>query len=458
MAISRPVAAQIRKLLDAAREPVYLVDGDGTLVFVNPALAEWLGIAADELMGQSCRYHTELATPSAAAIAARLCPPPAVIAGERVTATIGALRFDGTIVERAIEFIPFLGEAGEAALVIARVLEPSATTETTTGDDSGAEPTPPEWHLLLDRHRRRIAERYRSEHLLGDSLAARRIRAQVEMAAASTGHVLIVGPSGSGRQHLARVIHQTATSATPGMLLPLACPLLGLDVLTSSLHAVTRPLTNGEPRATLLLLEVDQLSVETQAALVESLGAGSPGFRILATARTSLETLAARGEYQRELAGLIATLVISVPPLAERSDDVPMLAQAALEHVNRESAKQLVGFTPEALDRLATYHWPGNLDELIDTIGTAHTAATGPVITLVDLPQRLEFAAQAIARPRKLDERIVLPEFLAQIERELIERALRRTKGNKAKAARLLGMTRPRLYRRMVQLRLIEEE
>ncbi len=80
------------------------------------------------------------------------------------------------------------------------------------------------------------------------------------------------------------------------------------------------------------------------------------------------------------------------------------------------------------------------------------------MITLADLPQRLEFAAQAIARPRKLDERIVLPEFLAQIERELIERALRRTKGNKAKAARLLGMTRPRLYRRMVQLRLIEED
>ncbi len=70
--------------------------------------------------------------------------------------------------------------------------------------------------------------------------------------------------------------------------------------------------------------------------------------------------------------------MISVPPLAERSDDVPMLVQAALEHVNRESAKQLVGFTPEALDRLATYHWPGNLDELIDTIGTAHTTATDP--------------------------------------------------------------------------------
>ncbi|MBL8830657.1 MAG: sigma 54-interacting transcriptional regulator [Planctomycetaceae bacterium] len=458
MAISRPVAAQIRKLLDAAREPGYMVDGDGTLVFVNTSLADWLGLAADELVGQPCSSHTELATPSAPAIAARLCPPPSVFAGERVTTTIDLPRDDATVVTRQIEFIPFLGEAGEAALVIARMLAEPATIEPPGGNDLAVEPTPPEWHLALDRHRRRIGERFRSEQLLGDSLAARRMRAQVEMAAAGTGHVLVVGPSGSGRQHLARVIHQAAQAITSGMLLPLACPLLALDVLTSSLHAVTRPAASGEAPATLLLLEVDQLSVDVQTALVAALGDGSPGFRILATARTSLETLAARGAYHRELAGLMTTLMIELPPLAERSDDVPLLAQAALEHVNRESAKQLVGFTPEALDRLTTYAWPGNMDELLDTIGMAHATAAGPLITLADLPQRLEFAAQAVARPRKLDERIVLPEFLAQIERELIERALRRTKGNKAKAARLLGMTRPRLYRRMVQLKLIEGE
>ncbi len=301
MAISRPVAAQIRKLLDAAREPVYLVDGDGTLVFVNPALAEWLGVAADELMGQSCRYHTELATPSAAAIAARLCPPPAVLAGERVTATIGALRFDGTIVERAIDSFPSWAKPARRRWSSRACLSHPLRLRRRRATIAALNRLRPSGISRSIAIARRIAERYRSEHLLGDSLAARRIRAQVEMAAASTGHVLIVGPSGSGRQHLARVIHQTAMSATPGMLLPLACPLLGLEVLTSSLHAVTRPLANGEPRATLLLLEVDQLSVETQAALVESLGAGSPVFRILATARTSLETLAARGEYQREL-------------------------------------------------------------------------------------------------------------------------------------------------------------
>jgi DNA-binding NtrC family response regulator len=232
---------------------------------------------------------------------------------------------------------------------------------------------------------------------------------------------------------------------------------LGLDVLTSSLHAVARPHAATEPLATLLLLEVDQLSAECQAALAESLRVDSPAYRVLATARTSLLTLAARGDFSRELAMAIATLVIELPPLSERNEDVPLLAQAALEHANRESAKQLGGFTPEALDRLATYAWPGNIDELVDTVTAAHSTATGPVITLGDLPPRLEFAAQAVARPRKNDDRIVLPEFLAQIERELIARALRRTKGNKAKAARLLGMTRPRLYRRMVQLGLANE-
>jgi transcriptional regulator with PAS, ATPase and Fis domain len=457
MASTRPAATQIRKLLDSTAEGLYLVDGAGTIVFASPPLAAWVGISVDELVGQSCRYHTESASSPAVSIAARLCPPPTVFAGERVTTTIVLPRDNQTHEERHVEYIPLNGETGDVVLIIARLLPSAGAHSPGRASTSDVEPLPSDWHVALDRHRQLIAHRYRLDHLVGNSLAARRTRAQVALAASSQGNVLIVGPSGSGRQHLARAIHHAPHESPHNTLLPLACPLLGLDVLTSSLHAVARPHAATEPLATLLLLEVDQLSAECQAALAESLRVESPAYRVLATARTSLLTLAARGDFSRELAMVIATLVIELPTLSERNEDVPLLAQAALEHANRESAKQLGGFSPEALDRLATYAWPGNIDELVDTVTAAHSTATGPVITLGDLPPRLEFAAQAVARPRKSDDRIVLPEFLAQIERELIARALRRTKGNKAKAARLLGMTRPRLYRRMVQLGLANE-
>ena len=146
-----------------------------------------------------------------------------------------------------------------------------------------------------------------------------------------------------------------------------------------------------------------------------------------------------------------------MPPLAQRREDLPLLAQLFLEELNARGGKQVGGFTPEALDRLDAYPWPGNLDELAQVVAEAHERAGGPEIARgrsarADPPGGRRGGASA---PH--EETIVLDEFLAAIERELIRRALARAKGNKAKAARLLGMTRPRLYRRMVQLGLEEE-
>jgi DNA-binding NtrC family response regulator len=128
------------------------------------------------------------------------------------------------------------------------------------------------------------------------------------------------------------------------------------------------------------------------------------------------------------------------------------LVQWHIEQANLRSPKQLGGCSPEALDRLADYSWPGDVRELEEMIEEAHARAEGPLIGPHDLPQRLAVASQASARPSKLDETIKLEQYLAEIEQELIVRALKRAKGNKTKAARLLGMTRPRFYRRLVQL------
>jgi DNA-binding NtrC family response regulator len=103
----------------------------------------------------------------------------------------------------------------------------------------------------------------------------------------------------------------------------------------------------------------------------------------------------------------------------------------------------------EAIDQLAAYPWPENVDELAELVHEAWDAAAGPLILPGDLPEKIRFAAGAQAYPARVEETIVLDQFLADIERELLVRAIRQAKGNRAQAARLLGLSRARLLRRL---------
>ncbi len=158
-----------------------------------------------------------------------------------------------------------------------------------------------------------------------------------------------------------------------------------------------------------------------------------------------------------QLLSALSTIRIELPRLAERLEDLPLLAQFFLETANRGSAKQVGSLRPEALDQLALYRWPGGLDELRDVVAAAHAAATTHEIAVADLPPVVHHAAKSAALPRRIPEKISLDELVESIEREVIARALAQVGGNKSAAAELLGITRPRLYRRMVQLGLIVE-
>jgi DNA-binding NtrC family response regulator len=206
-----------------------------------------------------------------------------------------------------------------------------------------------------------------------------------------------------------------------------------------------------------LLRDADQLSAESQAALAGMLETAGFPWRVLATSTEPLLDLPRRGMFREDLAARLSTITIELPALARRRDDLPLLAQAMLEEQNARGGRQVGGFSPEALDRLCLYNWPGNVAELAQVVVESHARASAALVARDDLPERLRLAAEAAARPRRKEEPIQLDEFIAHIERELIRRALARAKGNKAKAARLLGLNRPRLYRRMVQLGLAAE-
>jgi DNA-binding NtrC family response regulator len=291
------------------------------------------------------------------------------------------------------------------------------------------------------------------ERLVGQSAAIVRVREQMKLAAAhSSGTVLIVGPSGIGRQHVARAIHATANQHEAFM--PVACATLPPELLRSTIAAFSERcnrLADG-PVSTLLLADVDRLAPELQLEILRWLDQRPANLRVISTALESLDSLSQRGEFRTDLAQRLSTLVIHLPPLADRREDIPLLAQMFLEDLNGVGDKQLRGFKSEAMDRLVLYDWPGQVDELAALVRQAFAQSEGFEIVPEDLPKQLRLTAEAARFPRQPPEPIDLEKFLARVETELIDRALRQAKGNKSQAARLLKMTRPRLYRRMVQL------
>lgn len=470
MAKRRSRAVELTQWFDAASRPVYVLDGELALVFCNTALLEWVGRQADELAGRRCRYHSRPDVTEIEATAAGLCPPPAALAGQETVASVACLRSDGRILRRQARFLPVTGQGEEPRGLLVLVDEedlPDERVEPSAGPVEQAETV--ELHEQLRSMMMESPHLWRMDRLLGESPAICRARARAELAAKSDASVLIVGPVGSGRHHTARAIHQAVGTLrdAPGgrsnpassreTLVPLECAVLGEDLIRSTLIALAAQEAPNRVQGTLLLEGVDFLPTEVQAHAARTLADPAFPYRVIGTATRPLEELVRQGAYRADLASLIGTIVIDLPPLVQRRQDLPLLCQGFVEQRNAGDERQLAGFSPEALDRLDAYHWPGNLDELVRVVAESFDQAEGPWIDVADLPQRIHLAATAAAHPPRQEETIVLDEYLAGIERELVTRALAQAKGNKAKAARLLGMTRPRLYRRLTQLGLEDE-
>ena len=432
------------------------------IVYCNKACADWLGLPAEDVVGKSCAYASS-ADPSEVGIhsqLAGLCPPPEVFSGVRSSALICCTRDDDRLIRRRAEFIPLADDANgwPGVLVIADSHDLTAENpRAATGAVTGLAAEPPDESLLLHQRLQQFHHELRRhgqmDRLVGDSPAMRRVRAQVRLVAADTATALVIGPPGSGRQHVARAVHYARRGADAGSLVPLSCALLGTELLRSTLSALLgREGDDRRAAGTLLLGDVHELPVEVQTELAGYLKDAASPLRIVATSIGPLDELAAASRFRADLACALSTVVIHLPPLAERREDIPLLAQAFLEEINSHGAKQLRGFSPEALDQLAAYPWPGNIDELAAMIRQAHAKAESFQVVPPDLPPRIMLAAAVGRLPRRGPQPIHLEDFLGKVERELIERALRLAKGNKTKAAGLLSLTRPRLYRRMLQL------
>jgi DNA-binding NtrC family response regulator len=279
--------------------------------------------------------------------------------------------------------------------------------------------------------------------------------------------VLLHGASGTGKEHAARIIHFGSKGHNRSFV-PLDCRsipprelkqtlkrlLTEADEHTAESDAPSMPILQP---GTLYLKNVESLPRDLQQMICEAFQEVSDGshhnLRLMASASADLKQAVEEDAILREFHYLLTPLEIELPPLRRRPEDLEILAQSFLELFNRGADAQICGFTSEVWERFRQYHWPGNLDELKRVIQEARTACSEDVIALEDLPFRFRtgLEAQSVS-PAPQPRRLPLKEHLEHVEREQIQETLLQCKQNKTKAAQLLGITRPRLYRRMQTL------
>jgi DNA-binding NtrC family response regulator len=271
--------------------------------------------------------------------------------------------------------------------------------------------------------------------------------------------VLLIGERGTGREHLARVLHGRGPHAALSFV-PVDCGRTD----SSELKRIIKQLRDDHRElealraGTMYLKDIAAAPRDVQDRLAEWLSSGSDAPRVIASSEFDLAPLVAEDRFVRELYYELTTAVMELPPLRDRPEDVPLLAQLFLEETNRGASKQLSGFAPETWDHLQRYRWPGNVGELQRVIRSAAAAATGPQVQPDDLPSSFRLGEDAQRLPPSRANRLPLDEVLAQTERAEIEAALAECRGNVSRTAELLGWSRPKLYRRLEALGLAPDE
>lgn len=446
------------RTLEGCRTPIYLLDRERRIVFANEALAAWARRPLAELVGLRCDYHTSASVGGLLELAAALCPPLAAWEEELATGSVAAIDAEGRLDRRQARFIalPQIDQPGDLLVaVIGPSLDPSPKS---MGAREVAQAASSELHVRLQQLRSELGRRYHIGQLIGQSDAMNLVRTQVQIAAQAGANALLVGPPGSGREHVARTIFYAASGATAetaaGQLVPLDGAVIDAEELQAILVGVLRRQAQQQlsQPPTALLLDIDRLSPAAQHELAAFLQLPGIRLRLLATARSSLARRAGRGKFRQDLASAVSSLTIRLPALARRSEDLPLLAQYFLEDANIGASRQLTGFARPALEAILKYDWPGNIAELAQAVAEACAKAAGPHVLASDLPDRIHLAAGAVAHAPRTPQPIQLDPFLADIERELIERALASTRNNKTRAAQMLGLSRARFLRRMAQL------
>jgi len=340
--------------------------------------------------------------------------------------------------------------------------------------------TPDRLFVLVDRALQLAALRHENETLkrtLGDDSETfgifgrapkiRQIIETIKTAAPSEASVLIEGESGTGKELIATAFH-TQSQRACGPFIRINCAAIPHELIESELFGYKKGAFTGADRdkrglieaaraGTLLLDEIAEMPTHLQTKLLRVLQERKlrrlgdeqeidVNFRLVSATNRDTLTLLGEGVLRKDLYFRVSTIKIKVPPLRERLDDLPLIAQRFLKRFSKQYDKKIRDISPETVQRLVRYDWPGNIRELESVIERAVLFCPGTEILPACLPEEFQ--------TRSASSSFVIPPLLPmeEIEREAIVQTLERTSGNVKKSAQILRFPRPTFYRKLKKL------
>jgi two-component system, NtrC family, response regulator AtoC len=315
--------------------------------------------------------------------------------------------------------------------------------------------------------KQRLETRFGVESIIGSTPAMREVLELVQAVAPARTTVLITGESGTGKELIAKAIHQLSPRKNARMV-TVHCAGLSPTLLESELFGHEKGAFTGahERRigrieeaqgGTLFFDEIGEIDLATQVKLLRFLGERtfervgsnktlSADVRIVAATNRNLAAMVKDGTFREDLYFRLRVVEIPMPPLRERRNDIPLLAQTFVNEFAEENGKNVKSIAREAMDTLVNYTWPGNVRELRTAIEHAVVLARSQTIEVRDLPQNVRIGDDKALGDMEASSGEVT---LKEAEKQLIVRALKETQGNRSEAARKIGMSRRTLHRKL---------
>ena len=465
----------LESAMESTQDGVFILDDQQHFVFANRAFQTLTGLDPNEILHgtHSCGDLLECRDGQGRILSAGLCPAKQIAEGRpgavrqllRISSRSGRERWVETI------YTPLRKLDGEPGCVIGIMRDASENR----GREERWERTIQELREQVEHLRDQLRHQYGFDGIVTRSPGMQAVLDKVRSACGGSSPVLISGEPGTGKEMVARTIHfnglqkegpfiTMCVGATPRHLIE--GELFGDGhAPAGATGAATIGLCGAADSGTLFIEGVDELPESCQVKLfktledgaVRSVGSAEPvpvRFRLIASISRTLSEIRTQSNMREDLLARLSVLSIEMPPLRARKEDVPVLVDQFVRELNQHGGRQIRSISPEAWEALNEYDWPGNAQELRNAIEAAVAGGSG------DTLRREDIDLASVARRSGTGKGPVtgitpLDNLLADYERQAILTALRKTGSQRSLAARLLGISRSRLYRRMDALGIV---
>lgn len=450
MSKENPIQRQWSRIINTMNDGLMIIGTDGTIILVNRALEEQTGYAAAEMIGNPCTLlRCDACEKTLRPETGNWCTLLDGKGKDMKRCRCRVMKKDGTWLPAVKNASVLRDDDGRVLGVVETLMDISELDRL---------------EQKVDHLSRQLGEDEDFCGIIGRSAAIQDLKAVIRKAALSDAPVVIYGESGTGKELAARAIHQLGPRKN-GPYIQCNCAALNASLLESELFGHVKGAFTGAIRhnigrfeaadgGDIFLDEIGDVPMPVQVKLLrvletkefERVGDHRPlsvDVRIITATHRDLKTLMAQNRFREDLFFRINVIPIHLPPLRERVEDIPLLAETFIQRLNQRTGKIIWGLSRSAMDALLAYSWPGNVRELSNALEYAFVVAEGNQLERDHLPVLI------LAGDPNRAEGVLSMEKGASSEKTALIEALRQSGGNQSQAARLLGINRVTVWHRM---------